>query len=116
MKNKKLIIGLIAVVAVIAILLGVYFATRPQTQAGMKEFTVIVVHGDGTTAEFTHATEQETLGRALVEMGLVEDNQGPYGLTLRKWTASGPSGRRTEPGGASISARNPPPPALTRSP
>ena len=80
MKNKKLVIAIVAVVVVIAVLLGVYFATRPETNAGDKNITVTVVHGDGTAVEFEHSTDQEYLGRAIVEMGLVEDNQGPYGL------------------------------------
>ena len=84
MKNKKLVIAIIAVVAVIAVLLGIYFATRPQTKAGGKEITVTVVHADGSSVDFTHATDQEYLGRAIVEMGLVEDNQGPYGLYIEE--------------------------------
>ncbi len=84
MKNKKLVIAIIAVVAVIAVLLGIYFATRPQTNAGGKEITVTVVHADGSSVDFTHATDQEYLGRAIVEMGLVEDNQGPYGLYIEE--------------------------------
>lgn len=84
MKNKKLIIALIAIVAVIAILLGVYFATRPDPQAGMKDFTVIVVHSDGTSKEFQYSSSQDYLGRALVEVGLVEDNQDQYGLYIHE--------------------------------
>lgn len=84
MKNKKLVIAVIAVVAVIAILLGVYFATRPDPQAGTKAFTVVVVHGDGTSKEFQYKSSQEYLGRALVEVGLVEDNQGQYGLYIQE--------------------------------
>ena len=82
--NKKIVIALIAVVAVIAILLGVFFATRPDTVAGKKDFTVIVVHSDGTSKEFKYKSNQEYLGRALVEVGLVEDNQGPYGLYIEE--------------------------------
>ena len=82
MKNKKLVIAVIAVVVVMGILAGVYFATRPDPNEGMKEISVTVVHADGTSKEFTHATEQEYLGRAIVEMELVEDNQGPYGLYI----------------------------------
>jgi len=82
MKNKKTLIALIAVVAVIAILLGVYFATRPEAQAGSKNITVTVVHADGSTKDFPHSTDQEYLGRAIVEMGLVEDNQDQYGLFI----------------------------------
>ena len=82
MKNKKLIIAVIALVAVIAVLAGVYFATRPEANEGSKKITVTVVHSDGTAKDFTHKTDMESLGRAIVEMGLVEDNQGPYGLYM----------------------------------
>lgn len=82
MKNKKLVIAIVAVVVVIGVLLGVYFATRPDTVQGGKNITVTVVHSDGTEAVFEHSTDQEYLGRAIVEMGLVEDNQGPYGLYM----------------------------------
>lgn len=84
MKNKKMIIALIAVVAVIAVLLGVYLVTRPDAQAGKKEFTVIVVHSDGASKEFHYKSSQEYLGRALVEVGLVEDNQSAYGLYIQE--------------------------------
>ena len=83
MDKKKLGI-LIAAVLLVAVLVGVYFATRPETQAGRKEFTVVVVHSDNTTKEFTYKSDQEYLGRALVEVGLVEDNQGPYGLYIEE--------------------------------
>ena len=53
MKNKKLILTLVAFVAVIGILAGIYFATRPQTQQGSKTITVTVVHKDKTEKTFT---------------------------------------------------------------
>lgn len=84
MKNKKLILAIIAVVAVIGILLGVYFATRPETQAGGKTFTVSVVHGDGTVKDFTFRTDAEFLGPVLQEEGLIFGEQGPYGLEISK--------------------------------
>ena len=80
MKNKKLVIAVIAVVVVMGLLAGLYFATRPEAKAGMKKITITVVHADGTAKEISHKTEQESLGRTMVEMGLVEDQQGPYGL------------------------------------
>ena len=48
MKNKKLVIALVALVAIAAIVLGVYFATRPATSEGGKAVTVTVVHRDGS--------------------------------------------------------------------
>lgn len=82
MKNKKLIIAVIALVAIVAILLGVFFATRPETSAGKKAYTVTVVHGDGSTKEYSYTTEEAYLGDALVAEGLLQGDLTEYGLTV----------------------------------
>ena len=82
MKNKKLLIAVVAVVAVIAVMLGVYFATRPETTQGSKSFQVSVVHADGTTKVFDYTTDEEYLGAVLVAEGLIEGEEGPYGLMI----------------------------------
>lgn len=82
MKNKKLIVIAAALVAIVAVLLGVFFATRPDTQEGAKEFTVTVVHGDGSEKVFPCESTEEYLGKALVAEGIVADNQGEYGLYI----------------------------------
>ncbi len=83
MKNKKILIAVIALVAVVAILLGVYFATREQPVEGSKEITVTVVHGDKSEKTFTYHTDEEYLGTVLVAEGLVEGEQGQYGLYIK---------------------------------
>ena len=82
MKNKKTILAAVALVAVIAIFAGVFFATRPQTNQGAKAITVTVVHGDGSQAEFAYRTDEEYLGTVLLAEGLVEGEEGPYGLNI----------------------------------
>ena len=82
MKNKKMILTAVAVVAVIAIMMGVYSATRPETAAGAKSFTVTVVHSDGAEKVFSYATDEEYLGHVLVAEGLIAGEEGPYGLTV----------------------------------
>ena len=82
MKNKKLILAAVALVAVIAILAGVALANRPQTAAGEKSITVVVVHGDGSEKTFTYATDEEYLGPVILAQGLVEGVEGPYGLEI----------------------------------
>ena len=82
MKNKKLVIAVIALVAVVGILLGVYFATRPATSQGTKEITVTVVHKDGSEKVFTYRTDEEFLGPVILSEGLVEGEEGPYGLMI----------------------------------
>ena len=80
MKNKKLIIAVVALVAVIVVMAGVFLATRPETNAGGKEITVTVVHKDGTEKVFEYATDAEYLGEVIVAEGLVNGEEGPYGL------------------------------------
>ena len=82
MKNKKLVIAVVALVAVVAILMGVYFATRPATSQGAKEITVTVVHKDGSEKVFTYRTDEEFLGPVILGEGLVVGEQGPYGLMI----------------------------------
>ena len=80
MKNRKLIVIAVALVVCIAVLLGVYAATRPETVEGSKTITVTVVHKDGTEKEFTCHTDEEYLGAVLVAEGIVVGEQGDYGL------------------------------------
>ena len=81
-KNTKLILGIVALVVVIAALLGVYAATRPQTSQGSKAFTVEVVHSDGSSKTFEYRTDEDYLGTVLQSEGLIEGEMGPYGLTI----------------------------------
>lgn len=80
MKNKKLILAVVALAAVIAVMAGIFVATRPETVAGGKEITVTVVHKDGTEKVFEYATDAEYLGEVIVSEGLVNGEEGPYGL------------------------------------
>lgn len=82
MSKKKIVIVAIALVVVIAALVGVYFVTRPDTAEGQKTFTVTVVHGDGTSKDFTYTTEKLYVGEVLQEEGLVVGYQGEYGLFM----------------------------------
>ena len=82
MKNKKLLIAIIALVVVIGVLLGVFFATRKDPNEGKKAYTVTVVHSDGNEKVFEGYSDAEYLGTVLVEAGIVEDNQSDYGLYI----------------------------------
>ncbi len=83
MSKKKMIIAAIALVAVIAALVALWWFTRPDTQEGMKTFTVTVVHADGSEKDFTYTTEKEYVGQVLVDEGLVEGTQEEYGLYMK---------------------------------
>jgi hypothetical protein len=82
MKNKKLVIAVIAFAAIVAVLAGVYFGTRQDPNAGKKAYTITVVHSDGSEKVFEGYSEAEYLGTVLVESGAVEDNQDQYGLYI----------------------------------
>ena len=76
MNNKKLILAAVALVAIVAILAGVYLATQSgPAAAGAKAITVTVVHADGSEKVFTYNTDAEKLGAFLEAEGLI-DSQG----------------------------------------
>ena len=83
MKTKKILLVAIALVAVLALFVGAYLLTRPDVQAGSKEITVTVVHGNGESKDFVYQTDAEFLGTVLQEEGLVEGVMGPYGLEIK---------------------------------
>lgn len=80
--NKKIIIGVVCVALLAAVLFAVWRATAPKGTAGGKQITVQVVHKDASTKDFHLNTDQEFLGRALVEGGVVVDNPSAYGLYI----------------------------------
>lgn len=82
MKNKKLILGLVALVALVAALIAIFALTRPAPEDGSKTITVTVVHKDGSSRDFTYTTDEEYLGPVLISEGLVQGEQGPYGLFI----------------------------------
>ena len=84
MKNQKMILAAVALVAVIAIMLGVWFATRPETNQGQKSITVIVVHQDGKEETFSYDTTAEYLADVLLENQLIKATEGPYGLVIEE--------------------------------
>ena len=67
---KQTIIALVCLAAAAAVLLAVWRALAPRGEAGAKTVAVQVVHGDGSTRDFT------------LEGGVVEDNQSAYGLYI----------------------------------
>ena len=82
MKNKKMILVAVALIVCVAVMLGIYLGTRPETVAGGKTITVTVVHKDGSEKVFEGYSEAEYLGTVLVETGAVEENYGDYGLYI----------------------------------
>lgn len=82
MKNKKLVLAVIAVVALIAIMAGIWYFTRPQPQEGAKGITVYVTHKDGSEKKFEYRTDAEYLDDVLLEKKLITGSESQYGLTV----------------------------------
>lgn len=81
-EKKKVIIAIVALIAAIAVFAGVYFAFgRPETNAGSKTLTIEVSASDYSK---THEikTDAEFLGEALKEEGIIEGEEGQYGLFI----------------------------------
>ena len=74
MKNKKIWIAALALVAVVAIMAGIWIVTRPKAEDGVKSITVEVAHKDGKVNTFTIRTEAETLAEAMNEKKLLGEN------------------------------------------
>lgn len=81
--NKKAILSVVAIVVVVALALGLWYFTRPQTSEGEKSFTVTVVHSDGEEKTFSYTSSEEYVGTVVQEEGLVEGDMGEYGLYIK---------------------------------
>lgn len=81
-KNKKLIIAAVVIVVIAIAMAVIYAATRPETTAGSKTFTVEVVHSDGTAKTFTYHTDSEYLGEALLAERLIAGRTDTFGLYI----------------------------------
>lgn len=84
MKNKKLILAAIALVAVIAVLAAVFFLNRPKPQEGAKTITVTVVHKDKTEKTFTYHTDEDYLDKVLIAEKLIEGHDDQYGFVVEE--------------------------------
>lgn len=82
-QTKKLLLAAAALAALIALLTGVWAATRPAAVQGAKTVTVTVVHAGGGEKVFTYHTDEEYLGPVLLDAGLVEGEMGDFGLYIK---------------------------------
>ena len=80
--TKKIVLA-VAILAAAAVLMFVLYRNfMPKGEAGAKEITVTVVHGDGTEKEFTHQTDAAYLGEVITGEGLVDGEIGDYGMFI----------------------------------
>ncbi len=88
MNNKNRAYRLVLMVLIAAMVLC--FAACGQTKApsdvpaeGTKSFTFEVVERDGSVKTFDIVTSAGTVGEALIEEGLIQGEEGPYGLYVK---------------------------------
>lgn len=82
--NKKVVIGLIALVVVIAAMLIGYQLLKPQPQAGAKTVVIKVVSSEGSEKIYEVKTDAEYLQQVMDEAdGLTYSGQdGDYGMMI----------------------------------
>ena len=74
MKNKKLIIGLAAVLAVaIAVFAVIFIVNQPKTQDDDKNINVTVVFADKSEKKYDISTDAEYLADALLEEKIIDE-------------------------------------------
>ncbi len=74
MKNKKLILSLAAVLAILVAAFAIIFAiTQKDTQTGEKKINVTVVFADKTDIQYSISTEAEYLADALLEEKIITE-------------------------------------------
>jgi len=78
--SKNVKIALAALVAVVLVLAGVWYFTKPASNANEKTITVEVVPLDGNSTETNITTEAKFLRGALEEANMVEGSESEYGL------------------------------------
>ena len=83
-KNQTPII-IAAVVFVVLVIAGLvaWKMTAPEGTAGAKAYTFSVIDAEGETETFKLTTDEEMLGDALMNEGLLEGEEGQYGLYVK---------------------------------
>lgn len=81
-QTAKIAIAALAVLMLVGGMLGIYLASRPAAVQGGKDIAVEVIHADGSSKTFTYHTDAEMLGEVLLAEGLVQGEDGPYGLYI----------------------------------
>ena len=75
----------LAMLLVLAMVLGMVACGGKEPAAKGEEvsFTFVVVDPDGVSTTFEITTEETTVGAALIAEGLIEGEEGPYGLYVK---------------------------------
>jgi len=80
--QRRALLALLVMVLASVTLMLVYHFLVPKGAEGDKAIAIEIIHGDGSKKTFPLRTGEAYLGPALVSGGVVEDNQGAYGLYI----------------------------------
>ena len=77
---------LLAIMICAALLLSICACGAKQEETPQSgnpvSFTVVVVHKDGSEKTFTYESGEKYVGPVLEAEGLIEGNEGPYGMEI----------------------------------
>ena len=79
-KTRNIVIAAAILLVLVVGALLVWQLNRPAAQEGSKKLVVTVVHGDGSSKDFSLATDAEFLRGALEEQKLIEGSDSEYGM------------------------------------
>ena len=82
--NKKTWIIIAALVVLVAALVTVYFVTRPETTDETKQFTLEIVHSDGSLITKPMESNSRYLGELLQWKRIIKGEEGQYGLYIQE--------------------------------
>lgn len=83
-KSKKpLIIAAIVFVVLVVAGIVIWQVAGPKGTAGDKAYTLTVVDAEGNETVHELQTDEEMLGAALLNEGLIEGDEGEYGLFVK---------------------------------
>lgn len=85
MKNTltKIFAVLLCVALIACAFTGCGEKQTDEKQTGEKTFTLTVTDGDGNSTVTEIVTDKATVGEALIEKGIIEGEEGPYGLYIK---------------------------------
>lgn len=82
-KRAVSLILCIVLIAAMALFTGCSDKKENSVGEGEKSFTFIVTDGDGNEETFDVKSDAKTVGEALMDEGLLEGEEGPYGLYVK---------------------------------
>ena len=82
--SKKIMAGVIALIAAIGLFIGVYMNFKPQAEAGGKNITIEVIDDAGESTMYEVATDAEYLREAFEDAEGLEvlGDESEFGLTI----------------------------------